>query len=76
MQDDCRWKLNSHHSIALSVLDDVDDMLVEECFQLRASCKLKSSGRHRLGFQHPDGSHARFTSPLPQELLAAWDALK
>jgi 23S rRNA pseudouridine1911/1915/1917 synthase len=29
----------------------------------------------RLGFAHPDGSRARFESPLPKELQDAWESL-
>lgn len=29
----------------------------------------------RLGFVHPDGSRARYESPLPPELVAVWEAL-
>ena len=30
----------------------------------------------RLGFAHPDGSRARFESPLPKELQDAWESLR
>lgn len=42
--------------------------------------QLPGLGRHflhaaKLGFSHPDGSQARFESPLPPELAAAWASL-
>jgi 23S rRNA pseudouridine1911/1915/1917 synthase len=30
----------------------------------------------RLGFAHPDGSRARFESPLPKELQDSWESLR
>lgn len=43
--------------------------------------ELPGSSRHflhaaRLGFVHPDGSRARFESPLPDDLAAAFERLK